>query len=290
MANASIIKLTFANSELSCNAANGADLTYLVLGGKTLIKPRGFDKAENPWLFPFPNRLSDGKYSFEGRDYQFPHNDYGRPNALHGFVLEQAFSLKERGENEAQAWATLSYRYDGSLVYYPFPFDIAIKYILTADELKVDIKVVNTGNTSLPAGLGWHPYFDLPSGKDTASMRLPGCQEIEINELMIPTGKKHPSNCFDAYNGLKGVGLDTCFEVNEKNQTNAVGLSAGDDYEISIWQDAAHEFIQVYTPDDGKSIAIEPMTCGIDAFNTREGLKVLNPHENWEVSCGVKLV
>lgn len=290
MADDPIIKLTFANSELSCNADNGADITHLVLGGKTLIQPRGFDKAENPWLFPFPNRLSDGKYAFEGKAYQFPHNDYGRPNALHGFVLEQAFNLKEQGSNDTPTWATLAYSYDGSLTYYPFPFEVSIKYTLTEEDLKIDVSVRNTGTTAMPAGLGWHPYFDLPSGKNNASMRLPACQEIEVNDLMIPTGKKQPSTCFDTYRNLKGVELDTCFEVNGKGQTNEVGLKAGDDYEISIWQDGAHEFIQVYTPDDGKSIAIEPMTCGIDAFNTGEGLKVLTPGENWMVSCGVKLL
>lgn len=289
MANASTLKLTFAGSEMTCNAHNGADLTHLVLNGKTLIKPRGFDKAENPWLFPFPNRLSNGKYRFEGKPYEFPHNDYGRPNALHGFVLEQSFSLKEQGSNDSGAWMSLEYTYGGHLAYYPFPFTMLIKYALLANELKINISIDNTGETNMPAGLGWHPYFDLPSGKDMASLHLPPCDEIEVDDLMIPTGKKHPSTCFDTPRNLKGVDLDTCFEVTKKGQRNAVGLKAGEDYEISVWQDSTHEFIQVYTPDDGQSIAIEPMTCGIDALNTREGLKVLAPGENWEVACGVKL-
>lgn len=285
MADVDMVKLTSSNSELICNPQFGADITRLTLSGKALIIPRGHDQVENPWLFPFPNRLSDGKYEFAGKAYQFPHNDYGRPNALHGFVLDQPFQLGQQTSSEVE----LNYRYDGHLVYYPFAFDLSISYKLSDSELVINMGVVNRGGTSMPAGLGWHPYFHLASGKDHASLQLPTCEEIEVDDLMIPTGKKQPSTCFDAYRNLKGVDLDTCFEVVNKGKTNAVGLKSGDDYEISIWQDAAHEFIQVYTPDDGQSIAIEPMTCGIDAFNTKEGLKILEAGETWKVSCGVKL-
>ena len=142
----------------------------------------------------------------------------------------------------------------------------------------------------MPAGLGWHPYFDLPSGKDQAEIKLPPCQEIEVDEAMIPTGKKSLSTRFDAYSNLKDTDLDTCFELNDKTVRNEVGLKVADEYEIAIWQDEAHRFIQVFTHPLGNLIAIEPMTCGINAFNTREGLKVLTPGEEWEVSCGVKLV
>jgi len=289
MAEVDMVKIRVGGSELICNPAMGADLTHLSLNSKVLIKPRAFDQVENPWLFPFPNRLKHGQYEFEGKAYQFEHNDHGRPNALHGFVLGKAFEVKEQLSRDDEAKVSLAYEYKGDLTSYPFPFHIEIAYHLTQNELSIDIKVQNTGDTNMPAGLGWHPYFDLPSGKDQAALKLPPCQEIEVDELMIPTGKKSPSTCFDAFNNLKNASLDTCFEVNEKGARNEVGLKAGEDYEISVWQDGAHGFIQCYTPDDGTSIAIEPMTCGIDAFNTGEGLRILAPGKTWKVACGVKL-
>ena len=286
----SIVRMAVAGAEMAINPENGADLFQLVLDGKEIIKPRWPGEAENPWLFPFPNRLKNGVYGFEGRNYSFEINDgNGLQNALHGFVRAEAFSITEQGKNDHEAWITLDYAYAGELDSYPFPFQMSINYCLSAQELKVGVKLVNTGPANMPTGLGWHPYFYLPSGKDKAEIQLPSCREVEVDKTMIPTGKKFASTRFDVFRKLKGIDLDTCFELNDKGKINAVRLKAGDEYEIGLWQDGAYGFIQIYIPAEGQSIAIEPMTCGIDAFNTGEGLRILAPGESWEVFCGVGL-
>ena len=286
----SIVCMAVAGAEMAINPKNGADIFRLVLSGKEIIKPRRLGEAENPWLFPFPNRLKQGVYDFEGKKYSFEINDgNGLQNALHGFVRAEPFSITEQGKNDQEAQVTLDYAYAGELDSYPFPFQMSISYRLSAQQLKVGVKLVNTGRTNMPAGLGWHPYFGLPLGKDKAEIQLPSCREVEVDKTMIPTGKKFASTRFDAFHSLKGIDLDTCFELNDKGQINAVRLRSGDDHEIRLWQDGAYGFIQIYIPDDGQSIAIEPMTCGIDAFNTGEGLRILAPGESWELSCGVGL-
>ncbi|MCB0643138.1 MAG: hypothetical protein KDC44_15925, partial [Phaeodactylibacter sp.] len=50
-----------------------------------------------------------------------------------------------------------------------------------------------------------------------------------------------------------------------------------------------YNFLQVFTPDHRQSIAIEPMTCNVDAFNNREGLIVLKPGEAHAASFGLRL-
>jgi len=52
-----------------------------------------FLKFGGSQLFPFPNRLAGGRYNFEGKDYHFPNNDFGRPNALHGHLHDKRFEL-----------------------------------------------------------------------------------------------------------------------------------------------------------------------------------------------------
>lgn len=283
----STIKLEIANAGLDCNLANGADITRLVLGGKEVIKPTGADEAENPWLFPFPNRLREGKYAFEGKQYQFPLNDFGRPNALHGYVRERAFKLEGEGKNDYSAWVELSYSDDGALVSYPFPFRLSLRYELAKDRLDLTVSIENQGDTNMPAGLGWHPYFYLPDGLDKASLSLPRGQEILVDENLVPTGKKRPSTCFDGYTSLNDVELDTCFEPVKENETKILLKSPA--YELLLWQDKHFGYLQAYTPDDRKSIALEPMTCSIDAFNTGEGLKFLASGEIWTVKCGVRI-
>ena len=286
----SIVHKAVAGAEMAINPENGADLFRLVLDGKEIIKPGGQNEAENPWLFPFPNRLKHGAYDFEGKKYSFEINDdNGLQNALHGFVRTKPFSITEQGKNDQEAWITLNYTDAGKFESYPFPFQMSISYRLSVQELKVEVKLVNIGCTNIPAGLGWHPYFDLPLGKDKAEIQLPLCEEIEVDKTMIPTGKKFHSTRFDVFRNLKGIDLDTCFELNDKGKTHLVRLRSGNDHEIRLWQDGDYGFIQIYTPADGQSIAIEPMTCGIDAFNTGEGLRILASGESWEVSCGVGL-
>src|SRR6185436_18543598 len=89
-------KITFFNdlngNRFSCVPQYGACLVELVFGGISILDgyetPEGL--IENHWsksafLFPFPNRLKDGKYSFEGKDYQFPINNASTGNAIHGY-------------------------------------------------------------------------------------------------------------------------------------------------------------------------------------------------------------
>jgi aldose 1-epimerase len=49
--------------------------------------------------------------------------------------------------------------------------------------------------------------------------------------------------------------------------------------------DDAFHFVQVYTADG--AIAVEPMTCAPDAFNTGDGLLVLEPGASFTGRCGL---
>ena len=287
------LHIAYEDHHLSFNLEAGAPIVQLILGqnGERHTVIDAVNGPANPWLFPFPNRLAHGEYTFDGKTYRFPINDHDeRPNSLHGFIRKEMFSLADKGINEKGSWASLVYDYDGSLVYYPFPFRLTFKYTLSSEGLAIAVTTENTGETNMPAGLGWHPYFALPTGVDGASLKLPACQEIEVDDFtMIPTGKKWPSTCFDSPRNLDGVKLDTCFELNKKDESNSTFVKT-EGFEVEIWQDAQHQFIQVFTSVNRKTLAVEPMTCGIDAFNTGEGLKVLKAGESWTVSCGVKLV
>lgn len=44
-------------------------------------------------LAPFPNRIADGLYEFEGRIYNLLINKLDENNAIHGFISNKAFSI-----------------------------------------------------------------------------------------------------------------------------------------------------------------------------------------------------
>jgi aldose 1-epimerase len=63
---------------------------------------------------------------------------------------------------------------------------------------------------------------------------------------------------------------------------------------VTLWMDEHFRYVQVYTADAvpdaarrRRSIAIEPMTCAPDAFNSGAGLLVLEPGAGFIGRCGL---
>ena len=287
------IQQDFAGNQMSFMLDNGAAITHLSFASEPatqILKPQSGYHFESSLLFPFPNRLANGAYEFEGKDYQFAHNDFGRPNALHGLIFDKKFTLTDQGKDHSKAWATARLMESGENASYPFPFAFEVTYTLSDKALSLELTVTNRGNTSMPFGIGWHPYFNLEQEISQCSLKLPVCREVEVDDLLIPNGKKSPSTCFDGYRSLDGLVLDTCFEISELEEENSVFVKLNDHQNLEVWQDKNHPYIQVFTPGDGQTIAIEPMTCGINALNTGEGLQKLAPGNSTTVCCGVRLV
>lgn len=287
------IQLDFAGNQMSFRLDNGAAITHLSFASDPatqILKPQSGYHFESSLLFPFPNRLANGTYEFEGKNYQFDHNDFGNPNALHGLVFDKEFTLTGQGKDDTKAWATARLTESGDNASYPFHFELEVTYALSDKALSLELKVTNQGDGNMPFGLGWHPYFNLGQDISQCSLKLPVCREIEVDELLIPNGKKSPSTCFDGYRSLDGLVLDTCFEISELKEKSSTFVKLNDHQNLEVWQDENHPYIQVFTPDDGKTIAIEPMTCGINALNTGEGLHELDPGASMTVNCGVRLV
>jgi aldose 1-epimerase len=283
------ITLTNNNSLASFSFDGGASLSALRLSSgnseRTLLSVHPNYRFENAWLFPFPNRLKNGVYSFEGQSYQFPFNDMdNRPNALHGFISDKRFEVLDRTKSQC----TVKYEYDGKYDYYPFPFSMTISFELLPDALICNVDVLNTGKTNLPCGLGWHPYFMVEEGLETLGLKLSESTIVELDDLGIPTGKENPTHCFDESRLIKDTHLDDCFRLKSSiGQSKSELLFENGDL-VEVWQDESLPFTQVYTHPTRKSIAIEPMSCGVNALNSGDGLIILSPNQVKSFNCGVK--
>lgn len=284
-----LFKYTFADAEsgnsFSIIPGYGACLVDLVFEGKSILDgyPTYEELIENKWsksafLFPFPNRLKDGVYYFENVRYQFPVNNPGTGNAIHGYgkSLPMEVSDIDCGQNSAQVRCT--YTGNGENPSYPFPFSFSVLMTISnKNTFEVEMSFKNTGMGNLPVGLGWHPYFSIAGSADEIWMQLPACHKVIIDDRMIPTGEKKFFEDFIAEKSLAGVNLDNCFEVPVGNGRFEMSLrsSLG---QLSYWQETGqgrYPFIQLFTPDHRHSVAIEPMTCNVDAFNNGDGLLIL---------------
>lgn len=237
--------------------------------------------AKNALLAPFPNRVADGQYHFLGRDFQLDINRPDEDNAIHGFVLNKIFTLESSAEVDDYYELVLQSEIELEAGY-PFPFTMVVKYRFGGPWLEVDTELTNTGKTHLPAGFGWHPYFRASDGINHLRLSLSPVEKIEVDDRMIPTGKMEPYDIFSAAHQIGTTEFDTGFHILSPDcevqlYDEVIGLYITLTFPAV---DTQYEYVQVYTPPNRESIAIEPMTCAADAFNNGWGLKKLAPGES----------
>jgi aldose 1-epimerase len=276
--------------------AYGANLLDLQFGGISFIE--GYQTpdelmelawSKNIFLCPFPNRLRNGQYLHEGKTYQFPVNNTDTGNAIHGFCNKVKMSITAVEVTESHGSLTCNYQYDGSIEAYPFPFSLKITFILRGPHFDIDMSFTNEHNTAIPVGLGWHPYFRLSEKSDDTFLQMPDCQLVEIDERMIPTGEKSDFTDFTTLKQINDSFLDNGFYIKNQHQNAGVILSSALGT-LTCWQETGAgkwNFVQVFTPPHRKSIAIEPMTCNVDAFNNQDGLVLLTPKGTIQGRFGV---
>ncbi len=253
-------------------------------------------------LAPWPGRVENGYYEFEGIQFQLEKTDKDGPNAIHGFVRNQLW----RVITESPASVELGFELPASHYAnrgYDFSLELKVRYELSAQGLKCSFEMKNVGVRPAPVGIGFHPYFTL--GAATANqleLFLPSSQSIEFKNL-IPTGRVLPTAGSEVdFSTLRKVGA---VEINHCLMTlkrDSDGLARArirnpeNGLEMALWMDQAFDYIVVYTgdaipaPGSRRALAVEPMTCGTDAFNRPEwGLKTLKPGDSFRGSFGFQL-
>ncbi len=249
-------------------------------------------------LIPFPGRVRDGQYTFEGHTYQMPRNDKDGPNAIHGFVRSQLWRVAEHRKNRA----TFVVDYAPDTTAYPAALQAIVTYSLDENGMMCRFSVKNTGYKAAPVGVGFHPYFAVSEGLiDADTLHLPMQSVLEFGDALIPTGSVLPVEDtpldFSAPRVIGDTRFNTCFTypTRDGNGITRIVLSSPEtDRATTVWMDEAFGFVVLYSGDPlpethrRRALAIEPMTCGSDAFNHPEwGLVALPAGETFAGAWGV---
>ena len=247
-----------------------------------------------PLLFPFPNRLRDGAFTFQGKSYQI-----NPPR--HGFVRDKAWKVLETGASASEgAWIRAELNaadYAKEILeQFPFPFTLQLTWRVKDGGLELHAVAENTGEREMPTGFGIHPYFRRP---ERGTVQVPAAKRWELSDS-LPTGKildldeqfdlRQPRDIAgllldDIYTEPLGdaSGLVQCYLNDEVNKVQTV-------VEFNQQQ---FPHIVVYTPPAPRpAICIEPNTCPTDAFNLQhQGIDgnviVLKPGEKTEFNVRV---
>jgi aldose 1-epimerase len=229
-------------------------------------------------LLPWPNRLEDGSYEFDGQRHQLPINEVDTRDAIHGLVRWANWTVREH-EDARVVMAHRLHPQPG----YPFTLDIAIEYLLSDDGLAVTTTATNVGSRPCPYGAGAHPYLTLGKAVDSLTLRAPARTVLVENERGIPVGRSPVEGTeydFRQPRPIASTRLDDCFTDLERDDDGRARVTL--DGAVTLWVDEAYTFLMLFTGDplpdvNRRSIAVEPMTCPPNAFRTGEALVVLDP-------------
>jgi aldose 1-epimerase len=279
--------VTEAGAGLRSWCADGAELLDTFAAGAVADSYRG--KVLAPW----PNRIRDGRYVRDGVEHRLALNEPERGTALHGLVLDAPFAVVARSTHAVTLACDLRPRPG-----YPFALRVSASYELTAEGLEFALSATNTGDRPAPFGGGLHPYF---AGRaDNWVLEVPAATRVPVDERMLPSGPPVAvAGTADDFTRARHVGrraIDTCFgDLARDGDGRARVRLASPAREIEVRLDERFRFVHVYTADAvddparaRAGIAIEPITCAPDAFNSGAGLEVIEPGASVTARCGLR--
>lgn len=281
--------VTLQNEENSTSAkinlSEGGSIKELKLNNKYVIKEISSFEYKGSYassiLFPFANRIENGTYLFEDKEYHLKCNDNGK-NALHGLVYNKEFKIVEKIKNKNFATIIISYYETNNQIGFPFTYHIQLTYTLFENEISLSVEIENTDAKAFPFTLGWHPYFfsdDLPN----STLTFKSDHKIKFNKNLITKSILD----IQRKENLK-IGnsvLDDCFILN----SNIVAFKTPS-YKIEVTSDQAENYLQLYTPKGLPIIAIELMTGISNSHNNKIGLQVLEAKKTHSLNWNIKII
>ncbi|AGZ38732.1 putative aldose-1-epimerase [Actinoplanes friuliensis DSM 7358] len=247
-------------------------------------------------LAPWPNRIRDGHYTFEGTSYQLGLTEPDKHNAIHGLTNWSRWKLAE------QTGDSVTVEFDlPPQIGYPWSLTLRTRWSVSADGLRSDQEVVNTSDRNAPWGFSVHPYLQLQGvAVDDTLLHVPGRSRVLADARLLPIGAVKVAGTDYDFTEPRRVGsavLDTTWGDidHDADGGSAVTIAApSGDQSVTVWGDENFRWWQVFSGDTltgerfRRSFAIEPMTCPPDAYRSGRDLIVLEPGQTWRASWGVR--
>jgi aldose 1-epimerase len=276
-------------------AGVGATLRALTFDGRDLIVPFGADELRpvmrGAVMAPWPNRIADGRYTFEGVTHQLVRNEPALATAAHGLVSWLGFRVVEKSAHRVVLTATIEPQPG-----YPWRVRLDVVFDLDEDGLVQQVIATNESPDAAPFGMGGHPYLVAGAGSTNAAddwvLDLPADEVLLVSaDRLLPTGiakvDAHDSGRLD-FRSPRRLGaaiVNHAFTSlgRDAGGRTRVRVTERDGHGVEISWDERCPWVQLYTADAPGSIehrnglAVEPMTCPPDAFNSGRDLLSIEP-------------
>jgi galactose mutarotase-like enzyme len=262
----------------------------LMTGGENDFRGNESFKNGGALLVPFANRIR-GKFDEKtrtiettagGKTVRLPANWKGKnpgaePHSMHGLVLDQPAEITRRVADATGAVLEAEWAKPFGPAW-PGPLRIRYHASLTPTSFILKVTATNTGSEPCPVGIGWHPYFNIPSGdRKQAKLKIPANTRALVDNYdnVFPTGVVEPTagSKFDFREprAMADQFLDDCFFDLIRNPNGSVAAEIHDPasryaVKISSLSPAVNAY-QCYAPPDKPFIVLEPQFNIGDPFN-----------------------
>jgi aldose 1-epimerase len=271
------------------------------------------------FLAPYPNRIlgeasADGKSvvtRWRGHTLALPanfpsKNPGGRVVAIHGLMnKDKVENLQTQNTADGQTVTGVIHAgdFDG---HWLSDTDLTMSVALTGDAVEATITAKNIGKEPEPMSIGWHPYFQIPSGhRAQARLHMPAAAMAPVNNYgdVFPTGQLKPVKGTDYdFNAEAGVALDDHFLDDSfahfQRTHGAIDVKVIDPeskYGLTVSAVSPEiKAVQAYSPKNATFVAIEPQFNFVDPFGKEwkgidTGMVTLRPGQSvtWKVRLGL---
>ncbi len=224
-------------------------------------------------LSPFPCRVRNATYGFEGRNYHLQ-GFIKNGDAMHGFLYNKSFAVVGRTVTDTKAMVSLEYDHATPDSGYPFTYRCKVAYTLEEGNLlTVSTTILNTGSGNMPVADGWHPYFTLGDKVDHLRLQFRSDKMLEFDNL-VPTGKVLQNVTFKEGTLIGTAEIDNSF-ILDADEPQPMCTLQNKEWRLEFYPDKSYPYLQIYIPPHRNSIAIENLSAPPDAFNNKMSLTIL---------------
>ena len=235
---------------------------------------------------PFSCRLQNGTYIHEGRQYTID-KFYLGDHALHGILYDANFEIIHTDTNENDASVTLNYEYQKNDKGFPFSYTVSLKWIFEKNnKVQVVTTITNMDTLSFPVMDGWHPYFKLDENINECTLQFINKGILVYNTDLLPTGEVIPCHDFETPKNLDAIELDNGYLLDSEQSSATLENKK---FKLVVTPDSNYNYLQLYIPNNRKSIAIENLSAAPDCFNNKMGLHIMKPQEVWSLKTQYQL-
>lgn len=248
-------------------------------------------------LIPWPNRVKDGQWSWDGSDEQLPLTEPEQHNAIHGLVRWLAWSVVAHTESAVSLTCTCAPQSG-----YPWRLDVTNEWSIGERGLTAVTTIRNDSPSPAPVAAGFHPYITAGTPLiDDAILTVPAGTRILTGDQQIPVGTEPVAATaydFRTPRRLGDLEIDHTYTDLDRDADGLARLrlaTPDGDSAVVVWVDEAYPYLEVFTgdalPDKSRrrrGLGVEPMSAPPNALATGESLVVIEPGEQWQGRWGIE--